>query len=105
MMRGPRGRGEDAPILNEALALTPNDLFVFGDGRRDFRWFARYPGGKSRPLTLDGPSIVTFGPGSISVQPVPEMEGVEEVVESLAGDWHLVRTGKGYALVRFERAS
>jgi hypothetical protein len=84
--RGP-GPGEEPPaVLPEAIALSPEAVFIDVQTAMTFT-FVRRP--LRRSFGLEHPSVVTMTPTGVVVQPIAWPGGV--ISDSFDDGWHLVR--------------
>lgn len=91
---------ENSPQLPEALSLDDDTLFILAEGHTSFSYT---PKGlrTALPVTLEGPSVVTFAARSVTVQPVDWPKGLALDGTLLEDDWHLSGTGSNLQLYRF----
>ncbi|MFT3841697.1 MAG: hypothetical protein QM723_32205 [Myxococcaceae bacterium] len=91
---------ETGPRLPEALSLDDDTVFILAEGHTSFSYTPK--GVKTAlPVTLEGPSVVTFGARSVTVQPVSWPEGLALDGTLLEDDWHLSGFGSNLQLYRF----
>jgi len=100
----PRKKGREQPedpSLPEALALNDNTIFVRAPAGDTALTYWPKATQKPIPLLLKGPSVLTYGPKSIVLQPIDFPDGIELGVP-LDDDWHLSAATGGSVLYRFE---
>jgi hypothetical protein len=98
--RGPGPRALPGPQLPQTMVLDDNTLFIDAVEHTSFTYL---PKGikKGLPVMLEGPSVVTFGTRSVTVQPVDWPTGLRLDGTLLDDDWHSSLLGEHLELWRF----